>query len=32
MATKAIAIKPKILDILKILSEFPDNPAIIAQQ
>ena len=27
---KIIARKPKILEILKILSEFPDKPAIIA--
>ena len=27
---KDIAKKPKILEVLKILSEFPDNPAIIA--
>ena len=31
IAAKAIAKKPKILELLNILSEFPDNPAIIAQ-
>jgi len=30
MAAKDIARKPKILEVLKILSEFPANPAIIA--
>ena len=29
-AAKAIAKKPKILEVLKTLSEFPDKPAIIA--
>ena len=30
IAAKAIAKKPKILEVLKMLSEFPDKPAIIA--
>ena len=30
MAAKDIAKNPKILEVLKILSEFPANPAIIA--
>ena len=30
MAAKNIAIKPKMLEVLKILSEFPANPEIIA--
>ena len=30
MAAKDIAKKPKILDLFKILSEFPASPAIIA--
>ena len=30
MAANAIAKKPKILELLNMLSEFPDNPAIIA--
>ena len=30
MAAKDIAKKPKILELLKILSEFPARPAIIA--
>ena len=30
IAAKAIAKKPKILEVLKIVSEFPDKPAIIA--
>ena len=30
MEANAIATKPKILEVLKTLSEFPDNPAIIA--
>jgi hypothetical protein len=30
IAAKDIAKKPKILEVLKILSEFPANPAIIA--
>ena len=30
IAAKAIAKKPKILEVLNIVSEFPDNPAIIA--
>ena len=30
MAAKAIAKKPKILEVLNIVSEFPDNPAMIA--
>ena len=30
IAAKDIAKNPKILDVLKILSEFPANPAIIA--
>ena len=30
MAAKTMAKKPKILEVLNTLSEFPDNPAIIA--
>jgi hypothetical protein len=30
IAANAIARKPKILEVLNTLSEFPDNPAIIA--
>ena len=30
IAANAMAKKPKILEMLNILSEFPDNPAIIA--
>ena len=30
IAAKAMAKKPKILEVLKILSEFPDRPAMIA--
>ena len=30
IAAKAIAKKPKILEVLNIVSEFPDSPAIIA--
>ena len=30
IAAKAIAKKPKILEVLNIVSEFPDNPAMIA--
>ena len=30
IAANAIAKKPKILEVLNILSGFPDNPAIIA--
>ncbi len=30
IAAKAIAKKPKILDVLKTESEFPDKPAMIA--
>ena len=30
IAAKAIAKKPNILDVLKIESEFPDKPAMIA--
>ena len=30
IAAKAIAKKPKMLEVLKRLSEFPDKPAIIA--
>ena len=30
IAASAIAKKPKILEVLKIVSEFPDKPAIIA--
>ena len=30
IAAKPIAIKPKILEVLKTLLEFPDKPAIIA--
>ena len=30
IAAKAIAKKPKILEVLKIVSEFPDKPAMIA--
>ena len=30
IAASAIAINPNILEVLKILSEFPANPAIIA--
>ena len=30
IAANAIAKKPKILEVLNILSKFPDNPAIIA--
>tara|TARA_A100001234_G_scaffold201787_1_gene194727 strand:- start:347 stop:547 length:201 start_codon:yes stop_codon:yes gene_type:complete len=30
IAANAVAKKPKILEVLKIVSEFPDKPAIIA--